>query len=79
MTFASVGIVSSAVLGMILLPPRPEWFKLRHKFLYVVQWALLPFSMIIFGAFPSIEAQTRLALGGKYKLGFWVTPKSRKT
>ena len=77
MTFASVGIISSAVLGMILLPPRPEWFKFRHKFLYVIQWALLPFSMIVFGAFPAIEAQTRLMLGGRFKLGFWVTPKNR--
>lgn len=78
MTFASIGIVSSAVLGMALLPERPEWFKFRHKVLYVIQWALLPFTMIIFGAIPAIEAQTRLALGGKFRLGFWVTPKSRK-
>ena len=77
MTFASFGIVSSAVLGMILLPPHPNWFKFRHKLLYVVQWALLPFSMIIFGAFPALDAQTRLALGGKFRLGFWVTPKER--
>lgn len=79
MTFASVGIVSSAVLGMVLLPSRPEWFKFRHKIFYVIQWALLPLSMIVFGAFPAIEAQTRLALGGKFRLGFWVTPKARVT
>jgi len=77
MTFASIGIVSSAVLGMALLPSRPEWFKFRHKVLYVVQWAFLPFSMIVFGAFPAIDAQTRLMLGGKFRLGFWITPKNR--
>ena len=77
MTFASFGIISSAVLGMILLPPHPDWFRFRHKILYVVQWALLPFSMIVFGAIPALEAQTRLMLGGKFRLGFWVTPKER--
>ena len=78
MTFASIGIISSAVFGIALLPSRPEWFKFRHKILYVIQWALLPLSMIVFGAFPAIDAQTRLALGGKFRLGFWITPKSRK-
>ena len=78
MTFASIGIISSAVFGIALLPSRPEWFKFRHKILYVIQWALLPLSMIVFGAFPAIDAQTRLMLGGKFRLGFWVTPKSRK-
>lgn len=81
MTFASIGIVSSAILGMALLPPKPVWFKAKHNIYYVIQWILLPLSMIILGAFPAIEAQTRLALGGKYRIdhkGFWVTPKGRK-
>jgi hypothetical protein len=77
MLFASVGIVTSAIMGMILLPPKPDWFRKRHYLLYIIQWALLPLSMIVFGAFPAIDAQTRLMLGGKFKLGFWVTPKIR--
>jgi len=37
----------------------------------------MPLTIIFFGAFPALEAQTRLALGGRWRLGFWVTPKSR--
>lgn len=77
MIFAMVGIVSSAILSILLLPPKPEWFKRRHYALYALQWLLSPFTLIIFGAFPALEAQTRLALGNKWRLGFWVTPKFR--
>lgn len=77
MNFAMIGIVSSAVLGMILLPPRPAWFRRRHYVLYFIQWFLMPLHLIVFGSFPALEAQTRLALGGRWRLGFWVTPKFR--
>ncbi len=77
MSFASIGIASSAILSVALLPPRPEGIRLRHYALYLLQWALMPITLIIFGAFPALEAQTRLMLGGKYRLGFWVTPKGR--
>ena len=77
MTLATLGIASSAILSIILLPPKPEWFKTRHYILYFIQWLLMPATLIIFGALPAIEAQTRLMLGGKLRLGFWVTPKIR--
>ncbi len=78
MTFASIGIVSSAVLSVALLPPREERIRLHHYAWYLLEWALMPITLIIFGAFPALDAQTRLMLGGKYKLGFWVTPKNRE-
>ncbi len=77
MNLAMIGIITSAILGVVLLPPKPKWFKKRHYLLYFIQWILMPFTLIIFGAFPAIESQTRLMLGGKYRLGFWVTPKYR--
>ncbi len=77
MTLAMIGIITSAILSVILLPPKPDWFKKRHYFFYFLQWALMPITLIIFGAFPGLEAQTRLMLGGKFRLGFWVTPKQR--
>ncbi len=77
MTFSMIGIATSAVVGILLLPARPQWFRPWHTFLYIVQWALMPVTLIVFGALPGLEAQTRLSLGGRWRLGFWVTPKHR--
>lgn len=78
MNFASIGIISSAVLSMSLLPKRPEWFSKRNYLWYFASWLIMPFTLIFFGAIPALEAQTRLALSGKFRLDFWVTPKHRK-
>jgi len=77
MTLAMVGVVSAAILSIILLPPKPNWFKKRHYIFYILQWFLMPITLVIFGAIPAFEAQTRMMLGGKFRLGFWVTPKHR--
>jgi hypothetical protein len=77
-TLSMLGIVTSAILAIILLPKKEGGLQPMDYFIYFIQWALMPISLIVFGAFPAIEAQTRLALGGKYRLGFWVTPKSRE-
>jgi len=77
MTLAMVGITTSAILSIILLPPKPYWFKKRHYLIYFFQWILMPITLIIFGALPGLEAQTRLMLGNRFRLGFWVTPKHR--
>ncbi|MDP2598391.1 MAG: GxxExxY protein [Candidatus Liptonbacteria bacterium] len=76
-SLSMIGIASSAILGVVLLPPRPKWFGKRHYLVYFFQWVFMPITLIVFGAFPGLEAQTRLMLGGKWRLGFWVTPKSR--
>ncbi len=75
MLLAMVGLVSSAIISLVLLPPRPPSFGKFHYLWMVLQWALFPVNFILFGAIPALDAQTRLMLG-KY-LGFWVTPKSR--
>ena len=75
MTIAMAGMIVSAILSMLLLPPQPEKNKWK-KFSMLFQWLLLPVTLILFGAFPALEAQARLALN-KY-LGFWVTEKVRK-
>ncbi len=78
-SLSMIGIVSSAILAIILLPPKEEGMRFRpwEYAWYFLQWALMPITLIIFGAFPGLEAQTRLMLGGRARLGFWVTPKGR--
>ncbi len=79
MWIGSFGLFMSGFLTLAILPPKPEWFRARHYVFYFAQWVLMPATMIVLGALPAIESQVRLALGGKFRLGFWVTPKSRKT
>lgn len=77
MTLAMAGIVTSAYLTIIILPPKPAAYG-KHKYLMMVfQWPLLLLTMVIFGAFPALDSQTRLMLGGRFRLNFWVTPKHR--
>jgi cellulose synthase/poly-beta-1,6-N-acetylglucosamine synthase-like glycosyltransferase len=72
-----LGVATSAIFSIMLLPPRPKWFRVWHYALYLLQWLLIPVTLIIFGSIPAIDAQTRLMLGGRFRLGFWVTPKGR--
>lgn len=75
MILAMLGLITSAILTINILPPRPPEYG-RHNFLWMIlQWASLPFTIIVFGSIPGLEAQTRLMFG-KY-MGFWVTPKVR--
>ena len=75
LTSAMVGLLSTAVLSIVFLPPCPKSeSKIKYVWMFV-QWILFPVNMIVFGSIPAIEAQTRLAIG-KY-LGFNVTKKNR--
>ena len=75
MQIAMIGLIFSAVLSTILLPPKPSKYKFYKYLFMLLQWLLFPICFIVFGAIPAIDAQTRLMLG-KY-LGFWVTEKKR--
>ncbi len=75
MSFAMLGLITSAVMTMTLLPPRPKHYgRIKHIWM-AVQWLLFPLTSISLNALPALEAQTRLLLG-QY-MGFWVTPKIR--
>ncbi len=76
MYLAMAGLVTSAVISITLLPPKPLQYGKFKWFWMAVQWLLFPVNFIIFGAIPALDAQTRLMLG-KY-MGFWITPKSRQ-
>lgn len=74
MTLAMGGMLVSCVISFLILPPKPkQWGKLKNLSL-ILQWLLLPFTLIFFGSIPSLDAQTRLILGKH--LGFWVTEKT---
>jgi hypothetical protein len=76
MSVAMIGMVFSAIISSLLLPKRPKNYGFLKSFTMILQWMILPVSIIFFGSIPGLEAQTRLMLG-KY-MGFWVTPKVRK-
>lgn len=76
MFLAMFGLISSAIISVIFLPPRPPNYG-RFKWVWMfLQWILFPVNFIVFGAIPALDAQTRLMFG-KY-LSFWVTPKVRQ-
>jgi len=75
LTLAMAGMIVSAIISLQLLPPRPEGYSKWRTLSMVLQWVLLPVTLIIFGSFPALESQTRLMI--KKPLGFWVTEKSQ--
>lgn len=69
------GIFVIGLLSFFVLPPLPK-SQPRYRYIFMVlQWLLLPITLIAFSALPAIDAQTRLMLG-RY-LGFVVTEKKR--
>jgi hypothetical protein len=77
MTFSMAGMLVSAILSALLLPPLPKGASKFKKLPILIQWIFLPVTLIIFGSFPALDAQIRLMLG-RY-MGFWVTEKIRKS
>lgn len=76
MTLAMIGMLVSGIISFLLLPPKPKGYSKWKNLTMVLQWLLLPITLIGFGVFPALEAQTRLIFNKP--LGFWVTEKSRK-
>jgi hypothetical protein len=73
MILAMAGLILSAVISFSFLPSKPAHYKRTKKIWMVLQWVFVPFTIVIFGAIPGVDAQTRLMIG-RY-MGFWVTPK----
>jgi len=76
MQLAMIGVLLSAFISFLLLPPKPKTVGKFTFLTMILQWILIPVTIIIFGALPAIDAQTRLMLGKR--MGFWVTPKTLK-
>ena len=73
MTIGMIGMLASAIISFLLLPPRPPRCSRWKSLSMILQWLLLPITLIVFGSFPALDAQVRLML--KKPLGFWVTEK----
>lgn len=76
LTISLIGMMVSAILSTMLLPPLPKNVSRFKKISIFLQWIFLPITLIVFGSIPAIDAQIRLMMG-KY-MGFWVTEKVRK-
>jgi len=75
MRLAMFGLLLSALMGLLILPPRPNRHP-RYRYLHILlQWLLVPVSLVLFSALPCIDAVTHLMFG-KY-LGFNVSAKKR--
>jgi hypothetical protein len=76
LTLSMAGLVVSAYLSLVLLPPLPPGDKKFRQVMFAFSWILVPIISLFFTAFPALDAQTRWMLG-KY-MGFWSTEKVRK-
>lgn len=76
MKAALLGVIVFVIINSLLIRSRPFCWPKKKNLFMLTQWLFLPVSLIIFGAIPAIDAQTRLMFG-KY-MGFHVTEKARK-
>ena len=75
--FASVGLMTTILLSLKMLPPRPKEVK-TPRILMILQWLLMPVVAIAYQSFAAFYSQTRL-LTGNYMEKFDVTKKVVKT
>lgn len=75
--FASVGLMTTILLSLKMLPPRPKDVK-TPRILMILQWLLMPVVAIVYQSFAAFYSQTRL-LTGNYMEKFDVTKKVVKT
>lgn len=75
MSLATLGLFLSAIISLLILPPRPENHSPYKYIFMLLQWILVPVSLVLFSSIPCIDAMTHLMLG-KY-LGFNISTKKR--
>ncbi|TSC76933.1 MAG: Uncharacterized protein G01um101431_116 [Parcubacteria group bacterium Gr01-1014_31] len=68
------GLVIFALLYWTMLPQKEKarWWDYP---ILALQWLLTPFTLVVWGSLPALDAQVRLMLGGRFRLGFDVTEK----
>ncbi|MDD5110144.1 MAG: glycosyltransferase family 2 protein [Patescibacteria group bacterium] len=76
---ANLGLIGLAVFSLVaffMLPQRAERHTTFRSAVVLLQWILMPFTLVVLGSIPALESQTRLMLGGRFRLGFDVTEKT---
>lgn len=78
MTLALVGLLSSMILSLFLMPARPKHHPRKKYLVMIFQWMLAPIIAPFLGAAPAVHAQSR-HMFKKYMGEFWVTEKIIKS
>lgn len=73
---ASLSLVTSIILSILLLPKKKIKHALFQKVAFGLQWLLVPLIILFLSAIPALDAQTRLMLGKRME--FWVADKKRE-
>ncbi len=74
--FTLIASLIWVILSRFTLPPRPKDVKWVKNIVMMLEWAIVPFIVLILGSIPALDAQTRQALG-KY-MQFQATEKTRR-
>jgi cellulose synthase/poly-beta-1,6-N-acetylglucosamine synthase-like glycosyltransferase len=72
---ASLALLTTILLSLLLLPHNPRRSSLRHRLGHALEWLGVPVVAVFWSAMPALDAQTRLMLG-RY-MEFWVADKQR--
>lgn len=75
LTLASIGLLTSMVVSLLLIPQKPHKISIRKTISLIAQWLFVPIVSIVLSAIPALDAQTRLMFG--WRLDYDVTEKAR--
>ena len=76
LNFTLASSLAWIILSRTILPPRPKHVKWFKNVVMILEWAIVPFVILILGSAPALDAQTRLMLA-KY-MQFNPTTKIKK-
>ena len=76
LNFTLASSLAWIILSRTILPPRPKHVKWFKNVVMILEWAIVPFVILILGSAPALDAQTRLMLA-KY-MEFNPTTKIKK-
>lgn len=73
--YALIGVLITMLLTLIMIPKRPDGVSRFRSFSMLIQWILLPVTMLCYNTLSAVSSQFRLLIG-KYRESFVVTEKA---